>query len=113
MDAKDYIVIPGDVDKPSGEMEDFKRPNHPDFMTTLELRKDKFTGLRYNSITEDCEIWLCGYLERVVSRNDVKINPYAIDEAYAETFHLDIACRPNIPEVVLYREMLAKKGLLK
>lgn len=112
MDAKDYIAIPGDVEIPAGTIEDFKRPDHLDFMTVGELRTAKFTGLRHNSLTNDCEIWLCGFLEKIVSPNDIKLNPHAIDEAYADTFHMKIEARPDIPEVRKYREALARKDKL-
>ncbi len=42
------------------EMEDFKRPNHNDFKTSSELRKEKFNGIRHNSVTEDLEFWIEG-----------------------------------------------------
>lgn len=108
MDAKNYIAIPGDVEIPAGTMEDYKRPDHLDFMTVGELRAVKFTGFRHNSITNDCEIWLCGFLEKVISPQDVKINPHAIDEAYAEVFHMDATVRPDIPEIRSYRERFNK-----
>lgn len=79
---KSKIVIP------SGTIEDFKRPDHPDFMTALELAKIEFTGMRHNSLTDDCEIWILGNLERRITREEVKLNPTAISRAYEEVFGL-------------------------
>ena len=57
------------------EMEDFKRPNHPDFMTSGELKKMKFNGIRSNSITEDLECWIEGEVVVVSSKLARSINP--------------------------------------
>ena len=42
---------------------DFKRPSHPDFMTTTEIKGSKFTGLRVNSLAARVEFWIKGILE--------------------------------------------------
>ena len=36
-------------------MEDFKRPDHPDFMDSSELKKAKWSGIRNNSLSGDLE----------------------------------------------------------
>lgn len=36
------------------------RPNHPDFMTSYELRDIKFDGIRHNSLTHRREVWVQG-----------------------------------------------------
>lgn len=73
---------------PKGTMEDFKRPDHPDFMTTSELAANDFTGLRHNSITNDAEFWILGEVVRKVTKQEVLVNPTAISRAYEEVFAL-------------------------
>lgn len=41
-------------------MEDFKRPNHNDFLTAAELKKESFCGVRHNSLTDYMEFWIEG-----------------------------------------------------
>jgi hypothetical protein len=83
-------------------MEDFKRPNHPDFMTSSELKKAEWSGIRHNSISEACEIWLLGTIQASISPQMVELNNHAIDEAYAEVFALK-EVRPDIPELKAYK----------
>ena len=68
------------------EMEDFKRPNHPDFMTSGELRAKKFNGIRSNSLTEDIECWIEGEVVVCSSKLARTINPNDFEEKYAEYF---------------------------
>ena len=77
------------IEIPSGTMEDFNRPNHPDFMTSSELVKIEFTGIRHNSITNDCEIWILGNLERRITKEEVLMDDKAISKAYEEVFGLE------------------------
>ena len=44
-------------------MEDFKRPDHNDFKDFYELTKDKFSGVRHNSISNEIEIWVLGEIK--------------------------------------------------
>lgn len=68
--------------------EDFKRPNHTDFMDSTELRKMRFSGLRHNSLSDQAEIWVLGHIEATVTAEEVKLNPLAINKAYEEVFAL-------------------------
>lgn len=99
---KDSIVIP------EGTMEDFKRSNHPDFATSSELREQGFSGLRHNSLSDNAEIWLLGEVKAAISREAVRIDPHAIDKAFAEIFALN-EVRPNLPELISYKQNLLKK----
>lgn len=76
------------IEIPEGTMEDFNRPNHPDFMTSSELAKIEFTGIRHNSITNDCEFWILGNLEKKVTKEEVLMNGTAISRAWEEIFGL-------------------------
>lgn len=54
------IIIKGKTPIPEGTIGDFPRPFHPDFATTGELMKRKFSGMRNNSLTQRTEIWTVG-----------------------------------------------------
>lgn len=79
----------------SGE---YKRSNHPDFLTATELKAKKFSGIRHNSITGNAEIWLLGDLIREVTRAQATMNPHALDNAISEVFALG-EVRPDIAEL--------------
>ena len=70
----------------SADKEEFKRSNHNDFATTLELKDRKFSGIRHNSITGNVEIWTEGDLRKSVSALDVIENEFAIEKAMEEVF---------------------------
>lgn len=69
--------------------EEFKRPDHPDFMTAKELADINFSGQRMNSISNNAEIWLEGRLRYSISADDLQRNPRAIEMAMSELFQLD------------------------
>lgn len=46
-----------------GKTEEFKRPDHYDFMDASELRKVKWSGLRHNSISHRMELWIDGVVK--------------------------------------------------
>lgn len=83
------IVNKQDIIIPSGTMEDFKRPSHTDFMDSSEIRKAEFTGLRHNSLTDTAEIWVLGNIVETITREQILLNPSAINDAYARAFGLD------------------------
>jgi len=97
-DAKNRIVDRSKIIIPEGTMEDFKRPNHLDFMTASELKAAKFSGLRHNSLTDDAEIWILGDLTRLITKAEVMQNPHAINQAMEEVFALHKVL-PDIPEL--------------
>ena len=68
------------------EIEDFKRPNHNDFKDSSELKKEKFNGIRHNSLTEDMECWIEGEVVVCSSKLARTINPNDFEEKYAEYF---------------------------
>ncbi len=96
------IVDKSSIIIPEGTMEDFNRPNHNDFATTSELRERKFNGIRHNSLTEACEIWLEGEVRASISPEMVEMNPRAIDEAMEEVYSLK-EVRPAIQALVNYK----------
>lgn len=61
----------------------FKRPDHPDFMTASELKKKEFSGVRRNSLTNHWEIWLVGELKAFGDEKDVNAFAAAYEEIFA------------------------------
>lgn len=68
---------------------EFKRPTHNDFKDSSELKAEKFTGVRKNSLNGEIEIWTEGDLRASISELQLKVNPYAYAEKYAEVFALE------------------------
>lgn len=69
---------------PSEDKLTFKRPDHPDFMTSAELKKDCWSGVRNNSLTHEWEIWINGSIEAKGPEKDMEM----FRKAYAEVFQL-------------------------
>lgn len=86
MDAKDVLVSSRFS---SADLETFKRPNHTDFMTAVELKKDGFSGLRHNSVADGMEIWVEGERKVFLSGNDMAANPFLLERAMEEVFALN------------------------
>jgi len=81
-----HIIIKGKVKPPPGTWNDkITRPNHPDFCTTSELKKQGFTGMRHNSLTNDIEIWTLGDLRAKAPASDRK----KVAETYAAVFGIE------------------------
>lgn len=82
MDAKDYKPI---RKYKKAESLEFKRPDHPDFMDSAELKKKEFSGVRVNKLSNEWEIWTVGDLR---ARGPVK-NQEAFMQAYQEVFQIE------------------------
>lgn len=80
---KESIIVP------KGTIENFNRPNHPDFMVSSELKKEGFSGIRHNSLTDEAEIWLDGEIKATVSRAEVAFDPDALNKAFEKVFALE------------------------
>ena len=72
----------------NAKTESFKRPNHPDFHTTEEHRKNEFTGIRKNDLVLQYEFWILGKIEKTVSFEEVAKNKFALEQAHIELFHM-------------------------
>lgn len=83
---KKTMVIVGDPG--NTKTESFKRPDHPDFKTSDELKKMEWTGIRQNNIILAWEFWILGRVERSVSFQEVKNDPKALNKAHVEIFHM-------------------------
>ena len=83
-DAKNVNVFA----KRNAKTENFKRPDHPDFRTAEEHKKAKFTGIRRNSIALRWEFWILGNIEKVVSFQELALNPKALNQAHVEVFKM-------------------------
>lgn len=71
---------------------DSKRPDHPDFMTQGELKQIEFSGMRYNSLSEEVELWLLGEIKKVVTKHELMLDPNAyIAKAISEIFKVEVS----------------------
>lgn len=65
--------------------ENFKRPDHPDFMDSSELKKKEFSGVRLNKISQEWEIWTVGDLRA----HGPLIDQIGFMKAYADVFQIE------------------------
>lgn len=105
----EIIIRDSSYGKGFSTKEGFERPNHPDFMDNTELRKIKFTGVRHNQLTNDCELWIVGYVVETVTEAQVALNPMAINEAYERVF----AIEKVMPDTDEARRFMAIKGRME
>ena len=63
--------------------ENFKRPDHNDFKDSSELRKERFSGVRNNSISHEWEIWVEGERKAFGPASDVNAFAAAYEEVFA------------------------------
>jgi len=68
------------------ESGEFKRPNHPDFMTSDELRVIEFSGVRQNEVTRTWEFWIGGKIAASISEADA--TPQALAKLHTDLFLL-------------------------
>lgn len=68
--------------------EGFKRPNHPDFMTSEELKKKEFSGVRKNDIALQWEFWILGDMVRTVSFEAVVKDKYILTRVHCDVFYM-------------------------
>lgn len=81
--------------------EDFKRPTHPDFMDSAELRAIKWSGMRQNNLSNCAEVWLLGECKKSISPADLVKDPHAVQKAMSEIFMLD-RILPDTPQARAY-----------
>ena len=68
------------------ETEEFKRPNHPDFMTSAELRAAEWSGMRKNELALCYEIWIVGEVKKSIPFKEA--TDEALAKAHVEVFHM-------------------------
>jgi len=51
----------------SPDKEEFKRPDHPDFKDSSELKAMNFCGVRINSLSHHQELWIMGEVKLSMS----------------------------------------------
>ncbi|EKD22462.1 MAG: hypothetical protein ACD_86C00003G0025 [uncultured bacterium] len=78
------IILSGEV----GRTEEYRRSDHPDFMTSSELETIEFTGLRHNTLAMRMEIWTLGDLRGFVGDAVIAADPEALPRLHAEIFGL-------------------------
>ena len=77
------ILIKGKAKIPEGTMnEEIPRPDHKDFMTSLELKKAKYSGYRMNRISSMMELWILGEKRGEVKEGDEE----GLNKLYNEVF---------------------------
>ncbi len=85
--SKDLNIIRSGYE--SADKEEFKRPDHTDFMTSAELKAMRWSGVRQNSISEERELWIDGEIKFKVSFLAIQMtDEKAWLERYAEYFGL-------------------------
>lgn len=68
------------------ESENFKRPNHPDFMTSSELKAAQWTGVRQNEISREWEFWIVGEIKARIP--EAEATPQKLHDTHIELFGL-------------------------
>ena len=71
-----------------GKTEEFKRPDHYDFMDTHELAEAKFSGSRHSTITNQVEVWIEGKCLLVRDYNWIRGNPQQWADLYSNALEL-------------------------
>lgn len=69
-----------------GKTEEFKRPDHPDFMSSSELAQMRWSGIRHNSLIDKLEIWYDGVVKGEFGKHEQE----RLEKAFAEIFGLHI-----------------------
>lgn len=67
----------------------FKRPNHPDFMDSSELKKIEFSGVRINKLAQQIECWILGEVQFSSPLSEYEKNPGKFYAKYADRFCID------------------------
>lgn len=70
------------------ESGEFKRPDHPDFMTSTELKKAEWTGVRQNEISREWEFWIVGEIKKRIP--EAEAFPDVLHAAHIELFGLRV-----------------------
>lgn len=70
----------------SADKEEFKRPDHKDFMTSSELKAAKFNGVRHNGITNDMEMWIEGEIKFIATPSERALDPSCWEKKFQEYF---------------------------
>ena len=63
---------------------EFKRPDHPDFMLSSELKAAEFTGVRQNEISREWEFWIVGEIKARVPETEA--TPQKLHDTHLELF---------------------------
>lgn len=78
-----------------------KRPQHPDFMVSSELKRIEFSGVRPNNERQIWEFWILGKIEKEVGYLTVHLDPSALSRAHVELFGL-------IPDEEVFKRDMAR-----
>ena len=67
-------------------MEDFKRSDHPDFKDSSELKKERWNGIRNNSLSGDLECWVEGAVVFSSTPMELSLDANNFQKKYGEYF---------------------------
>lgn len=67
-----------------------KRPDHPDFLTSAELKAKEWSGVRLNSLIDTYEFWICGEIKKTVSAVGVAADYRVLEKAHVELFGISV-----------------------
>jgi hypothetical protein len=73
---------------PNAKTGEFKRPDHPDFMTSGELKAKQFSGVRKNEMSLQYEFWIVGEIRGTVPFTVAHTDPMALANKHAEVFDM-------------------------
>lgn len=68
--------------------EEYKRSNHPDFLTSSELKAKEWSGVRKNSLSDDYEFWVAGEIIKTVPLEAVKKDAFILERTHIELFKI-------------------------
>lgn len=76
--------------------EEEKRPNHPDYATAVELKAMGFSGIRYNTLVSEVEIWVEGRMAKSLPAPNMQPEPEQLAKAYREVFGIDLSMMESL-----------------
>jgi len=71
--------------------EDVKRPDHPDFLTSSELKAKEWSGVRLNSLIDTFEFWVAGEVRKTIAAELVRADYMLLEKAHVELFGISTA----------------------
>lgn len=85
---RDYKLEQKVGDPRKTKTEDYKRSDHNDFATSLELRERKFSGMRMNTISQQWELWVLGEVKEIIKAPHGKPSDADIEDVFKRVFGL-------------------------
>ena len=64
----------------------YRRSDHADFATSSELSKNRFSGMRMNSITNELEFWVFGAIQERLPAPNGHVDDAKVEEVFRRIF---------------------------